>query len=163
MFAKNLLGATFHPLGSLPCYPNPCMQVKETCYIVSESASHVHINPTAIRQAAENIVNQREGFSLNSEIEWDSGGWHYTDGGPRTCQYVFVMDALNFCFWPVPGLEYDVLAKSLKKVLEDDKDAFDAVKLSLITEVFESRISPRIANQLGFFTNDSYQHVFRSL
>lgn len=37
-------------------------------------------------------------------VTWDSGDFHYfadvaTDG-PLTCQYVFVLDALNFCFWP---------------------------------------------------------------
>ena len=162
MFSTNFMEKTFQSLGSLPCYPNPCMQVKETCYLVSKSASHVHINTVAIQQAAENIVNEREGFSLNTEVEWDSGGWHYTDGGPRTCQYVFVMDALNFCFWPVPGLEYDVLAMSLKKVLEDDKDAFDAIKLSQITEVHQSLVSPPSTDELRPFTNDYYRHNFRN-
>ena len=41
----------------------------------------------------------------------DAEGWHYckdvVDGGGLTCQYIFVMDALNFCFWPTPELEYD--------------------------------------------------------
>ena len=54
-------------------------------------------------------------------IQWDSSGWHYSadasSGGPLTAQYVFVMDALNFCFWPCEGLEYDTLAMGLKKVI----------------------------------------------
>lgn len=29
-------------------------------------------------------------------------------------QYLLVLDALNFCFWPEPGLEYEHLAASLK-------------------------------------------------
>lgn len=37
-------------------------------------------------------------------VTWDSGDFHYfadvENDGPLTCQYVFVMDALNFCFWP---------------------------------------------------------------
>ena len=45
---------------------------------------------------------------MNAEqLEWNHGEVHYfadveTDG-PWTCQYVFVLDALNFCFWPVEG------------------------------------------------------------
>jgi hypothetical protein len=37
-------------------------------------------------------------------VTWDSGDFHYFEDveqdGPLTCQYVFVLDALNFCFWP---------------------------------------------------------------
>ncbi len=25
---------------------------------------------------------------------------HFSDGGPLTAQYLLVVDALNFCFWP---------------------------------------------------------------
>jgi hypothetical protein len=45
------------------------------------------------------------------------------------------MDALNFCFWPSPGFEYDTLAMSLKAVLEADETALNADKLATITEV----------------------------
>lgn len=33
-------------------------------------------------------------------VEWDFEGIHYFDNGPLTVQYLFVLDALNFCFWP---------------------------------------------------------------
>ena len=47
---------------------------------------------------------------LNAEdhgyVTWDSGDFHYfadvANDGPITFQYVFVLDALNFCFWPTP-------------------------------------------------------------
>jgi hypothetical protein len=63
-------------------------------------------------------------------------GWHYcadVPNGPLTCQYIFVLDALNFCFWPTPGLEYDYLATCLRKVLENDSTAFSAENLSSIS------------------------------
>jgi hypothetical protein len=34
------------------------------------------------------------------KIEWDFEGIHYFDNGPLTVQYLFVLDTLNFCFWP---------------------------------------------------------------
>jgi hypothetical protein len=34
------------------------------------------------------------------KVEWDFEGIHYYDNGPLTVQYLFVLDALNFCFWP---------------------------------------------------------------
>lgn len=34
------------------------------------------------------------------KVEWDFEGIHYFDNGPLSVQYLFVLDALNFCFWP---------------------------------------------------------------
>lgn len=34
------------------------------------------------------------------KVDWDFEGIHYFDNGPLTVQYLFVLDALNFCFWP---------------------------------------------------------------
>lgn len=34
------------------------------------------------------------------KVEWDYEGIHYFDNGPLTVQYLLVLDALNFCFWP---------------------------------------------------------------
>lgn len=34
------------------------------------------------------------------KVEWDFEGIHYFDNGPLTVQYLFVLDTLNFCFWP---------------------------------------------------------------
>ena len=48
-------------------------------------------------------------------------------------QYVFVLDALNFCFWPLEGYEYEPLANSLKLTLEDDAAAFSAENLERLT------------------------------
>ena len=39
---------------------------------------------------------------------------HFFDAGPQTLQYLLVVDALNFCFWPDEDLEYEQLAKGLK-------------------------------------------------
>jgi hypothetical protein len=36
--------------------------------------------------------------------------YHYADGTDLTAQYVFVLDALNFCFWPLANYEYEQLA-----------------------------------------------------
>lgn len=135
MLSENSIARSFLRMSSGTCYPNPCLQVKESCYLVSRDATFVHIDIQAVNDAAEGIIRQNSGKKFQAGVEWDSGGWHYTDGGPRTCQYVFVMDALNFCFWPMPGLEYDILAKSLKDVLESDTAAFDAERLAVITEV----------------------------
>lgn len=39
---------------------------------------------------------------------------HFRGGEAATAQYLLALDALNFCFWPQPGLEYEHLARGLK-------------------------------------------------
>ena len=39
---------------------------------------------------------------------------HFRGGDGATAQYLLVLDALNFCFWPQPALEYEHLARGLK-------------------------------------------------
>ncbi len=45
---------------------------------------------------------------------------HFIDGGPLTVLYLLCVDAINFCFWPQCGLEYEHLARGLK-VLNADR------------------------------------------
>jgi Potential Queuosine, Q, salvage protein family len=42
---------------------------------------------------------------------------HYRGGDSAMAQYLLALDALNFCFWPQPGLEYEHLARGLKASL----------------------------------------------
>ena len=46
----------------------------------------------------EKVVDKIQGNV--PKVEWDFEGIHYFDNGPLTVQYLFVLDALNFCFWP---------------------------------------------------------------
>ena len=47
------------------------------------------------------------------KVKWDFEGIHYFDNGPLTVQYLFVLDALNFCFWPgelwIPFIDMGIL------------------------------------------------------
>ena len=109
--------------------------------MVSSLASHVQIDQNALIVQAGMLKDKylSSNNAGNGSVEWDASGWHYCqdapDCGPVTAQYVFVLDALNFCFWKVPGFEYDNLAVSLKKVLDADASAFDADRLMGISEV----------------------------
>jgi hypothetical protein len=50
-------------------------------------------------------------------------------------QYLLVLDAINFCFWPSEGMwEYDALARSLKDVLTQNAAAFSAENLMSLDE-----------------------------
>lgn len=117
---------------------NPLQSIRESCQRVLDQAENVTIDDSAITKYAAQMGDATIG-DFRKEVEWDAQGWHYCADvhtlGPLTVQYIFVMDALNFCFWPSPGFEYDTLALSLKSVLEADNTALNAEKLATITEV----------------------------
>lgn len=117
---------------------NPLKQVRDTCEEVCKSCNHVIINLPQIAIQADDF-KEKELTLLRDGVAWDADGWHYhadaKENGPLTAQYVFVLDALNFCFWPVSTLEYDTLAISLNKALTNDSEAFSAENLMMMTEV----------------------------
>lgn len=116
---------------------NPVEQIKISCALVHDQATQVRIDKTKLAEFADLLAKDCK-YS-----EWDADGWHYNDDaaqfGPRTCQYIFVLDCLNFCFWPCPDLEYEQLACALTKVLRTDPAAFDATRLQTVTTVDVAR------------------------
>ncbi|KAJ4826670.1 hypothetical protein Tsubulata_001555 [Turnera subulata] len=102
-------------------------QVRATAAWVVGHSSHVLVDSAGIEKVVENIQEEIP------KIEWDFEGIHYFDDGPLTVQYLFVLDALNFCFWPDKDLSYDHLASGLKEALENDKSVFDADRLQKFT------------------------------
>nr|BAL58681.1 hypothetical conserved protein [Candidatus Acetothermum autotrophicum] len=73
-------------------------KVLESVRWVVERAEHVALDEDALRRSAQELARQ----SLN--FAWD--GLHFRDGTARTVQYLFVLDSLNFCFWPEPRWRY---------------------------------------------------------
>uniref|UniRef100_A0A1D1Y157 Queuosine 5'-phosphate N-glycosylase/hydrolase n=1 Tax=Anthurium amnicola TaxID=1678845 RepID=A0A1D1Y157_9ARAE len=102
-------------------------EVRATCCWVATRSSHVSIDSAALAK----LVDETRG--LIPRIEWDFEGIHYFDNGPLTVQYLFVLDALNFCFWPDKDLNYDHLALGLREALQNDSSALDADRLQNYT------------------------------
>jgi len=73
-------------------------KVLESARWVMEHAEHVTIDEEALRRSARELVRQSLSFVWN--------GLHFRDGTERTVQYLFVLDSLNFCFWPEPRWRY---------------------------------------------------------
>lgn len=122
----------------------------------------VRIRQDKLPGLADEILQQRKPpaneTSASEEgstwIEWDTEGWHYSGADfhgseeerrERVALYLLALDAINFCFWPLPEddpsndsnttgrnnlLEYDHLAMALKKMAEADhvcnKDASES-------------------------------------
>ena len=72
-------------------------------------------------------------FGYTSFNEFDH---HNVSENPaQTLLYLFVLDSMNFCFWPLEGFEYEHLAASIKNyILKSQTDRECLGKLMGITE-----------------------------
>ncbi|KAI8019761.1 Queuosine salvage protein [Camellia lanceoleosa] len=102
-------------------------EVRATTAWVASRSSHVSVDSSGIERVVDTIKDSIP------KVDWDFEGIHYFDNGPLTVQYLFVLDALNFCFWPDKDLSYDHLASGLKAALQNDKSVFDADRLQKYT------------------------------
>lgn len=116
--------------------PDPLDVLKTTAYVV-EHARAVKINHAAVARAADTLAEKRV-----EPPAWNYD-WHYHDGTERTVNYLFLLDALNFCFWGKPHWKieyrgqkldgYWALAASLKRALENNPEFAEAEVLARIT------------------------------
>ena len=111
---------------------NLCDRVREsTRMIAEEKSNHVRIDDDAIDALVRTVPgHQFAGMTSKTGFNRFDGSIHYM--GEReedTIQYLLVLDAINFCFWPdhdcvtdeyPNGLEYEHVAKGLKKSVERD-------------------------------------------
>ena len=118
--------------------PDPLDVLKTTAYVV-ENARDVKIDFDAIKHAADMFIDKKiEPPAWNYDL-------HYFNGTPSSVNYIFLLDALNFCFWGKPKwqIEYNgqtldgywALAASLKRAAAKNSD--------LLTGDFFARIAPQ--------------------
>lgn len=101
--------------------------VRSTTAEVMRLARHVHIDPVALDRLAHELASAQR-----RPAEWDDVH-HFRDGGPLTVQYLLVLDALNFCFWPAPEWDYNRLALAIKRATEQDPAWLEARALRTLT------------------------------
>lgn len=112
---------------------------------VVQQGEHAWINPEYIEQLLEQLLQKDTGNANIYPPPWDDR-YHFHDGTERTVNWLLVLDALNFCFWPDKGqsrwsIEYheEILngywaeAAALKRAAEEDIPLWDAQYLSTIS------------------------------
>ena len=80
------------------------------------------------------------------DVAADFAAMHFRDGGPRTANWMLLVDALNFCFWGEPGEPrwtvewrgnlwdgYYALAASLTRAMDEGVPLADAAYLAEMT------------------------------
>ncbi len=117
-------------------HTDPLDVLKTTAYVI-QHARNVKIDHAAVERAADTLAEK-----CVEPPAWNYA-FHFHDRTPRTVNYLFLLDALNFSFWGKPrwkveynGQELDgywALAASLKRTVEKDPHVADADFMTRIT------------------------------
>jgi hypothetical protein len=125
-------GATVMDGSTVLTLPDPASFTQVPPVYIDEAALDAELTKNSKLYSTEALPPtwaQTYHYSVTEEEAADATG----ASAAALCQYVFVLDALNFCFWPLAGYEYEHLAGSLKAALETDPHAFDADRLAELT------------------------------
>lgn len=94
----------------------PSEKVRSTCRFVAEQAKHVGIEQEQLEVFAKEV----HGYKYIPFTEYEC---HLTKATPESVvDYLFILDSLNFCFWPQKDYEYDNLASSIKALIQKDPE-----------------------------------------
>lgn len=112
-------------------FPNPCSYVKDSTYKILPFLKNVSIDEDSLNKFVSEILSNKEG------IHFDPWSTAHIDACSVPLElllrYLFIIDTLNFCFWPNEGYEYIDLAQNLAKTLKENKNFFEIENLIKIT------------------------------
>lgn len=77
--------------------------------------------------------------------------------------YVFVVDAMNFCFWPknpAGQFEYEHIAKNVAKILRNEPEFFKSENLA---KVSASDLKSKVYNNLDFGLLEERARIVREV
>jgi hypothetical protein len=112
-------------------FPNPCTYVKESTLKIIPSMEHVKIDQESLKKFISDLLQDKNALKFP---KWSESHFDATSVPFETLlRYLFVIDTLNYCFWPNEGFEYFSLAKNLYLVLKENKDFFEIDNLVKVT------------------------------
>ena len=127
---------------------NPCSEVRRTTEQVQKSSKYVTINGDKITEYVDHIISKDY---LNKFTRWSDCHFdvNMIEDMESIYIYVFLIDTLNFCFWPgETGYEYENLAKNIADNMNRNPEFLSISHLSTITE---GELRSKIFNDLGEF------------
>lgn len=152
---------------------NICDKIKSTCNYVYLNSTHVKINDEKINKFIDEKLNLFEAVP-----SWASCHFNPNDFDlESTIAFVFVIDSLNFCFWPYENsenfkpendFEYGNLVNNTLKTLKEEPTFFSPSNLSILTvdklkeKIFNNEWFPlleertRSLNELGYYIKSEF-------
>lgn len=113
---------------------NPLCVVLQSTQAVMQTSSHVKINEVALENEISAHADRYTEKALKEMAPSWEQDYHYLnkEDSEATATAILVLDALNFCFWPLEGYEYADLASGLKKAFTKDKSLLQAENLAKV-------------------------------
>ncbi|KAM3131683.1 hypothetical protein pb186bvf_016214 [Paramecium bursaria] len=98
------------------------MSVIQSCLKVVQLAQLVKINRDKLQLYAQKLVKENRHIYK----KFDEYNFHLNQqlGDENLLIYLFVLDSMNFCFWPEEGFEYENLAQLIKDKLINNPQYF---------------------------------------
>ncbi|KRX01201.1 hypothetical protein PPERSA_03705 [Pseudocohnilembus persalinus] len=157
---------------------NKCQLVRDTCQFVFQKSKHVKINEENLKKFADSLDKQfRNGYKYTEFGDYECHFSQSEGGDEALLEYLFVLDSLNFCFWPESAQkwEYDDLALTLKNAIKKDRNVFKPENLAKISydfvykEIFQGIQFPllnervRILREVGQITVEHFEGSFANI
>ena len=108
-------------------FPNPCTYVKESTLKIIPYMEHVKVDKNNLQKFITDLLNNENALKYP---KWSETHFDSTSVPLETLlRYIFVIDTLNYCFWPNEGFEYFSLAKNLYETLKMNENFFEVENL----------------------------------
>jgi len=112
-------------------FPNPCTYVKESTLKIIPLMKHVKIDKDNLDKFVNELLTNENALKYP---KWSESHFDATSVPLEILlRYIFIIDTLNYCFWPNEGFEYYSLAKNLYDTLIKNKNFFDIDNLVKVT------------------------------
>ena len=112
-------------------FPNPCTYVKESTLKIIPLMKHVKIDKDNLDKFVNELLTNENALKYP---KWSESHFDATSVPLEILlRYIFIIDTLNYCFWPNEGFEYYSLTKNLYDTLIKNKNFFDIDNLVKVT------------------------------
>ncbi|BFU18388.1 hypothetical protein EHI8A_017120 [Entamoeba histolytica HM-1:IMSS-B] len=110
-----------------------CEYVRWSVDYIEQNAKHVRVNQIKLKEKIIPLLEKIEAETFDESI-------HQAPNDIESrLRYILVVDALNFCFWPTEGFEYDDLTKGLSRLEHDHPEVFEPNQMKHVSSCLLSQ------------------------
>lgn len=96
-----------------------CDYVRQSVNFIEKEAQFVKLNPSKLKSKILPLLNDIQKETFDESIH------KAPEDIESRLRYILVVDALNFCFWPTEGFEYEDLTKGLTELETKEPKYFE--------------------------------------
>jgi len=109
---------------------NPSLRARKSARFVVEHSSHIRINEQKLIELSAWLANNHKYDEFSESSQHPTANDFDLDS---TIKFFFIVDSLNFCFWP-NGIEYEDLIAFIKRIFKEEPSFFTFENFMEISE-----------------------------